>query len=134
VGPPGPGGQPGPNGQPGPTGAAGPTGPAGPTGLRGQSAIKLFIVWTNPRVTTRVGRALRLSYVSTGAATVTLRVLRGNKVVFTQDVRAKTGRNSITLSGKVPIGTAGLYRLALTARSADGQRATASARLRVTRR
>jgi hypothetical protein len=69
-------------------------------------------------------------YTTSKAATVELRLMRDQRRVSQVRVEAVQGRNTIRL--RVPQ-RAGNYRLALTAKASDGQRATADARLTVKR-
>ncbi len=111
-------------------------GPAGQAGPQGEAATKLFLAVASPRVSARAGSRVKLNYVATVGADVTLEVRRGARVIATIQGTAQEGRNSITWNGKVRRKPAkpGSYILALSARSSDGQQASDSAKLRVAKR
>jgi virginiamycin B lyase len=126
TGPPGPAGATGAPGPAGPAGPPGPAGPAGPTGPPGPPA-RLAVLAAQGRMSARTGRAVRLRYVSTRAAQVTLVVRRGRRVIARVRGRARAGGNVITWSARRrgrPV-AAGRYRLQLVAQ-AGGQRASAN--------
>jgi hypothetical protein len=79
---------------------------------------------------------VKLRYLATTAATSTLQVRRGRKLVARVRGAATEGRNTIRWSGKVrgKRAAAGRYKLTLRAVSADGQTATETASLRLRRR
>jgi hypothetical protein len=116
-----------------PTGPAGPAGPSGTDGTVGPAATArslLATVFAADRHSARAGKRLRLRYVSTMDALVTIELRRGTRVVRRFTATAVAGRNTLTL--RVPA-RRGRYTLALTAVASD-QRVTDSARLNVTRR
>lgn len=124
---PAPPGATGPAGQ----GQAGPQGPAGPAGAPGATgAVRLAAALADDRFKARRSRTLRLRYVVTRSARVTLDVVKGRKRVSRKSVSAAAGRNRVGL--KAPQ-QAGRYTLRFAARSSDGQATTDSARLTVTR-
>lgn len=126
-GPTGPAGPAGPAGQ-GQTGSQGPTGPAGTPGESGP--VRLAAALADDRFRARRGRNLRLRYVVTRSARVTLDVLKGRKRLSRKSASAAAGRNRLSL--RVPK-QAGRYSLKFSVRSPDGQATTDSARLTVTR-
>jgi len=146
AGPEGPGGTQGPDDDPGSggpeggrgsggpdgtTGGGGPGGGAGPAGTAGPPAARLVLALPAVRFTAGPRRPVTLRYAASAVATVEVRVLRGRRTVARARGRARPGSNAVRL--RAPR-RAGPYRIALVATSADGQRATASARLRVSRR
>jgi hypothetical protein len=122
-GPGGPAGASGPPGPQGPPGASGPPGPQGPAGPDTDAVVALALAGT--RLTARPNTRVAVSYATTTAATIRLRVLRGRHTVATARGRARTGRNRITV--RAPR-RGGRYRLELRA-SANGARATDRAQL-----
>jgi VCBS repeat protein/centrosomal CEP192-like protein len=117
------------------TGGALPAGPAGPAGADGSPGVSanarplLATVFAADRQSVRAGKQLRLRYVSTMDALVTVELRRGARVVRRFTATAVAGRN--TLSFRVR--GRGRYTLALTAVAGD-QRVTDAARLTVLRR
>jgi hypothetical protein len=101
--------------------------PAGPPGPSGTARPLLAAVFAADRHSARAGRRLRVRYVSTMDALVTVQLRRGRRVVRRLTATAVAGRNTLTL--RVPA-RRGRYTLALTAVAAD-QRVTDSARLDV---
>lgn len=123
AGPPGAAGVTGPQGPAGEQGPAGPRGPAGATG----AVVKLYAGIAQNPLTARAGRSLRVRYVLTRSARVTLEVLRGTKRVQRVTKNAAAGRGSF----RIKASAAGRYTLRLTARSADAQTSADRASLRV---
>lgn len=124
------------DGATGPAGPAGPTGATGAAGPAGPAAYRLLVLLAKPRVSVARGQGLALDYVSTSAATATLRIAKGGKVVATVRHAARLGRNTIVWSGRAR-GRAvapGRYRLGLSVASADGQRGSTAGTLTVTAR
>jgi VCBS repeat protein len=107
-----------------------PTGPVGPPGPSGAARQLLATVFAADRHSARAGRRLRVRYVSTMDALVTVQLKRGRRVVRRLTATAVAGRN--TLSLRVPT-RRGRYTLGLTAVGGD-QRVTDTARLTVIRR
>ncbi|HEV2814424.1 MAG TPA: hypothetical protein VGW10_14305 [Solirubrobacteraceae bacterium] len=85
-----------------------------------------------PTPTLRSGRSVRVTYVSTASAAVTLEVMRGTKVVARVAATLVPGRGRLTWNGKPKL-RPGAYRLQLKAVAGDGQTATDGATLRVAR-
>jgi len=138
VGPTGPAGPAGPAGPGGPTGGVGPTGPggpAGPAGPQGQPAFRLLAVLGSAGFRARRGKAVRVRYVSTLAASARLDVLRKGKRVARVRGTAKLGPNRLKWNGKARgrAAAAGKYKLRLRLHSADGQTAFSNARLTLRR-
>ena len=106
-----------PAGAPGATGPAGPPGPGGPLGA---DRAPLVAAFASERHRGRRGKRLRIRYVVTVAADVTLELRRGGRVVSRASGTAVPGRNTIAL--RLPAKRGG-YSLALTAR-AGSQTAT----------
>jgi hypothetical protein len=121
-------GPPGPAGTQGATSSQGPPGPQGAAGPSG--AVRLAAALADSRYRARRGRSLRLRYVVTRSARVTLDVLRGRKRVARKVATAAAGRNQIRL--RAPKKT-GRYTLRFSVRSSDGQATSDSARLTVSR-
>jgi len=124
-------GAPGTPGTPGTPGMPGPASPAGPKSV----AQKLLLAITRDRLTAKRGKRVTLRYLATTDAAATLEVRKGRRVVARVNGPAREGRNAIRWNGKVRGKKAapGRYTLAVRATSADGQVATASARLRLKR-
>ena len=118
----------GTNGPVGPTGPAGPTGLAGPQGPPGTSLTRLSAALLGERFTGRAKKRLRLPYFLTEAARVTIDVRRGKRRVARLTAQGSRGRNRVSWS---KAGRAGKYLVSLTARTADGRRATDAAPLRI---
>jgi hypothetical protein len=120
-------------GDKGDTGAAGALGPAGPTGATGPAAFKLVVAPMATSLRAVAGARVKLRYIATTAATATLTVTKGTRKIATVKGAAVAGANAITWNGRAGRRRAapGAYRLALRVAGADGQVATASARLRV---
>jgi hypothetical protein len=112
-----------PQGPPGPAGRDGAQGPPGPV----VEIERLSLVAFDTRLRARPGARIRLRYVSTVAAAVELRLLKGRRALARVRGRAKAGRNRIGV--RAPR-TAGRYTLQLSA-SANGRRDTERIRLRV---
>jgi hypothetical protein len=108
-----------------PQGAAGPPGPSAPLGADRELLVVGFAA---DRYHARHGRRLRLRYVSTAAAVVTVELRRGRRVVRRVRGTAARGRNAIVV---LMPRDAGSYSLQLTA-SAGAQRVTDRSRLTVT--
>jgi hypothetical protein len=115
-----------------PAGPPGPVGPSGPPGPRGQAATRdrLVAVFAADRQRTAVRRPLRVRYVLTMDAPVTVELRRGERVLKRLDRTGTLGRNTITLRAPRKRGR---YTLVLTA-AAGGQSATDRATLSVARR
>ena len=126
--------RPGPAGTQGSAGPQGATGPPGPPGLQGAAgpsgAVRLAAALADSRYRARRGRSLRLRYVVTRSARVTLDVLKGRRRVARRVASAAAGRNQIRL--RAPKKT-GRYTLRFSVRSSDGQATSDSARLTVSR-
>jgi DNA-binding beta-propeller fold protein YncE len=135
----------------GPAGAAGPAGPAGPpgpgslpagsAGLPGAAtrvtAARLAALLGNDVFTARAGRRHAFRLACTAACAATLVIRRGRRTLVTLRRRLDAaGRSAIAWNGRRAGRTlgAGTYALTLTAVGTDGQRATDTARLRLTRR
>ncbi|MEX2196895.1 MAG: hypothetical protein WD844_16595 [Thermoleophilaceae bacterium] len=139
TGPAGPQGAPGPQGTTGPQGVQGTTGAPGPAGAPGvqgpagpqtpaEIIDRLALALSDGRYRSRRGRRLRLRYAATRGARVEVTLLRGRRRAGRTRGRSRTGRNQIAV--RVPR-RAGRYRIAIVARTADGQRATDRATLTV---
>jgi hypothetical protein len=133
----GPAGQDGANGATGATGPAGPTGQAGAEGPAGPSGAvttvdRLVVASFLDAMSASRGRAVRLRYVSTARARVTLEVFAGSRRVARIAGSAVRGRNSISWNGKIgkAVAKAGTYRLVLRA-TAGVQSVTDRATVRV---
>jgi 6-phosphogluconolactonase (cycloisomerase 2 family) len=92
-------------------------------------ADKLALALFQSSLKARSGKRVKLRYVSTLRADVTLVARRGKKVVARKQGAAKVGANSIALRAGKP----GLYKLRLTAVNGD-QTARRTASLRVTKK
>ena len=117
----------GPQGPPGSQGPSGAVGPPGETRL----VEPLLLATVDARLRARAGRRVTLRYVTTVAAEVELRVLRGRRRVKTVRGHARAGHNRLRL--RAPR-AAGRYRLVLQARGNDDQQATAGVPLVVAAR
>jgi FG-GAP-like repeat len=124
AGPTGPAGPAGAPGAPGLPGAAGPPGPGGPPGPDGGRLVAAFAA---DRHRTRPRRPLRLRYVTTAAARVTIELRRGRRTLRRVRHTAQAGLN--TTRFRAPRAR-GRYTLHLTA-VAGPRRATDRARLTV---
>lgn len=97
--------------------------------------VELALTIRKARLRVRRGARLRLRYTSTLAARIRLELRRRGRVARSLRRRARPGRNTIILGGKVTRRLAhSRYRVLITAESADGQRARDYARLRVVAR
>ena len=101
---------------------------------------KLLLAVIQPKFEVRQGRKVKVPYLVTRDASVTLDVRRGGKVVeqvkrARAAANARTGRNTITWNGKIKGKTpkAAKYTLVLKATAADGQTASDTATVRVTK-
>lgn len=133
-GPQGPAGPTGAAGVNGAAGAAGETGPPGPTGPAGTTQIALVAFATKP-VRPRAGRRVRVRYVLTGEADLTLSVAKGRKAPLVVARRAGVpGVGRIAWNGRLKGKRAkrGRYTLTLTA-SRDGQSVSSAVRVRLRR-
>ena len=135
----GPGGPPGPPGAQGPAGSEGPAGPQGPVGLSGGTnpgnrAAPLFLALAQGRLTTTTGKRVAVPYVATAPGGVVLEVLKGKRSMAKINGSAKGGRNTLSVPARPRPLAAGRYTLRLVLRGTDGQTATDTARLTVTRR
>ena len=117
-----------PTGPTGPSGPAGPTGPAGPLGPPGTDREVLVAAFAADRHRAARGRRLRLRYVSTIAAQVTIELRRGRRVIRRATRTAARGQNTAVV--RTP-GARGRYSLTLTA-VAGTQRTTDRAQLTIT--
>jgi DNA-binding beta-propeller fold protein YncE len=90
---------------------------------------RLLVALFQGRLRAQAGDRVRLRYVSTLEADVTLTVRRKRRVITRRRATARVGANAIGLRTRTP----GLYRLRLTATNGD-QRVSRSASLRVTKR
>ena len=125
--PAGPAGAPGSLGTAGPTGATGSPGPAGSVGAPGADRELLAAALAADRHRAARGTRLRLRYVTTVAAAVTIELRRGRRIVTRSRRTAARGRNTIVL--RLPRAR-GRYTLRLTA-IAGSQRTTDRARVTV---
>jgi streptogramin lyase len=140
---PGPTGPPGAQGAPGPAGSPGPLGPVGPVGPQGPVFTRLAVALTDAGLAATQGQRVRLRYVSTRDARVTIDVLKGTKRVTRLTGGARFGRNALSWNGKATstrrgargasakLPAPGRYRIHLNARSPDGQVATDDATLTI---
>ena len=146
AGPPGHTGATGHTGQTGATGRTGATGQTGATGHTGASgrAPRPLKVWLSG-ASFRVGHGRRLSvrFVLSGAADVSLTILRGKRVVARLRIaHRKAGHGHVTWNGKIKRWRNGVtkwtlapratYKMIVRAVSASGTSASDSARLRIT--
>jgi hypothetical protein len=125
TGPPGSAGPAGPAGAPGADGAPGQSGPQGlpgPAGPRGEAAPKPFVALGPRKLKARQGARVRIDYSSALAGPVTLVVQRGRRSVATVNANARKGHNRLTWYSKRS--KPGRYKLTLTARGGDGETAT----------
>jgi hypothetical protein len=101
-----------------------------------EQPVKLLVGVLQPRLTALTGRRVSVRYLSTAGAAVRLEVHRGGRLLATVPERATVGLNRIAWNGRVRGRRAapGRYRLVIRAASADGQTASDSVSLRVTRR
>ncbi|HEX6583743.1 MAG TPA: Ig-like domain-containing protein, partial [Thermoleophilaceae bacterium] len=124
----------GTSGAPGPPGAPGAVGPPGPVSER------LLALLADDRFRVRSGRSLRVRFAVSAAAGVQLDLRKGSRRLATAERSLRSAgvgvlklyaRRSGSRRGRrlAP----GNYLLRLTGTGADGQRATDSARLRITR-
>jgi hypothetical protein len=101
-------------------------------------------VLSQSRLRSRTGKRLALPYLTTAPGDAVLEVLRGRRAVGRVTGRARAGRNTLSLPARVrPAARSagararalapGRYTVRLTIRGADGQTASDSARLTVTR-
>jgi Tol biopolymer transport system component len=132
-----------PAGPPGPA-TPGPQGPQGPSGPASADRTPLFAAFGQSRLRSTAGKRLALPYLTTAPGEAVLEVLRGRRAVARINGRARAGRNTLSLPARVrPAARSagarakalapGNYTLRLTIRGADGQSATDSARLTLTR-
>jgi hypothetical protein len=128
TGPAGPTGRPGRAGTAGPPGPAGPLGSPGPAGPPGADRELLVAAFAAEHHRASGGRRLRLRYVSTIAAQITVELRRGRRIARRVRRSAVSGQNTIVV--RTPR-RRGRYSLRLTA-IAGTQRATDRARLNVT--
>jgi hypothetical protein len=126
--------------QPGPPGPAGPAGPAGPSApsapvAQAERTYKLLVALPSKGLTARVGKGIRVDYLSTDAAAATLEIRKGSRVIARVKAAARSGRNTIKWSGKAGRKkvAAGKYTLKLSAKAADGQTATSNTKLTLKR-
>jgi hypothetical protein len=125
-----PAGPPGPIGTSGPAGATGPIGASGPAGATGPAVTvreALVTAFTADRYRATRGRRLRLRYLTTVAAQITIELRRGRRVLTRTRQAAARGPNNIVV--RTPRHR-GRYSLKLTAITAT-QRATDQTRLTI---
>jgi hypothetical protein len=139
-GPQGPQGAQGPGG---PGGPQGPLGPVGPVGPQGPVFTRLAVALVDARLGATQGAAVRVRYVSTRDAQVTIDVLKGTKRVARLTGSARYGRNALSWSGKAAsarrrargastkLPAPGSYRIHRSARTPDGQIATDNSTLTI---
>jgi hypothetical protein len=130
----------GPAGDTGPVVPAGAPGAQGPAGSPGSTSKALVAVLASTSHVARSKRTLAVRFAATLASTAQLtavrmdarnRPVKGARAITL--VRAKAGKaGARTLAFRAP--AAGRYRLTLTVRSTDGQRAADTALLRVSGR
>jgi ketosteroid isomerase-like protein len=142
-GPQGAGGPQGTQGPQGPGGPQGPLGPVGPVGPPGPVFTRLAVALTDAGLAATQGQGVRLRYVSTRDARVTIDVLKGTKRVTRLTGGARFGRNALSWNGRATsarrgargasakLPAPGRYRIHLNARSPDGQVATDDATLTI---
>lgn len=125
----------GPQGEAGAAGPAGPAGSPGNPGAPGEPALKLLLAASQPSLAFKAGKQVTFSYASTAAAKSTLTILKGTKAIATVTAASKAGANTIRWNGKAgkKKAAAGTYRLTLSAVGADGQKATTTVALKLTR-
>jgi hypothetical protein len=104
---------------------------------------RLAVALVDARLGATQGATLRLRYVSTRDARVTIDVLKGTKSVARLTANARFGRNALSWNGKAAsarrpargastkLPAPGRYRIRLSARSPDGQLATDDATLTI---
>jgi DNA-binding beta-propeller fold protein YncE len=124
----------GTSGAPGPLGAPGPPGPPGPVTER------LLVLLADDRYRVRSGRSLRIGFAVSTAGRVQLELRKGSRRLATKRRSPRKGgvgvfklyaRRKGSVRGR-PLAP-GAYLLRLTVRGSDGQQASDSARLRITR-
>lgn len=127
----------------GPTGPAGPSGPTGPAGPAGEPATKLIALLGLDVLTAKAGSRVKVRLGVTAPGEATLDVLKGSKVVATvKKSLSKAGRDTISWNGRAAARAAakpkplkpGKYTLRLTVLGNDGQKATDSAQLKLTKK
>lgn len=125
---PGPAGPQGPPGPAGPSGSSGTAGSPGPAGADGEPGLAVAIAAT--KLTAKKAATLRVAYVLSGAAAVTVEVRRGSKTLRSATSSAAAGRRQIKMSlkGLKP----GRFVLAISAKSGETT-ASDSVSLKVTR-
>ncbi len=126
----------------GPAGASGATGPSGPQGPAGESAIKLIALLGLDQVKARAGKRVKVRLGATSPGDATLDVLKGSKVAASvKKSLSAAGRDTITWNGRGLARAArkpkplkpGKYTLRLTVLGSDGQKATDTAQLKLTK-
>lgn len=97
---------------------------------------RLLVALLDGQLRTFAGRRMTVSYFATRAAHVRLDVRRGGKLVASVPGHARAGRNRIGWDGRVAgrRPRLGRYTVVVRAASADGQRASDRASLRIARR
>jgi hypothetical protein len=131
--PPAPPVKPASGGSPTPASSAAPATPAAPSkpaASPNPASSRLGVTLVTKRVTAQPRRVVAVRYMTTQAAAVELRIMRGQRRVSRIYVDAAQGRNTVRV--RVPQRT-GNYRLVLAATSSSGHRATDSALLAVKR-
>jgi hypothetical protein len=103
--------------------------------VQGEPGVELLVTASAPRVVAKAGSRVSLRYLSTAAAATTLRVSRAGKRVATIHATARSGANRISWRSRIArkVARAGVYRLTLRVIGTDGQTATTTARLKLTR-
>jgi hypothetical protein len=106
------------------------------TTVRSADPARLVVLMAEDRLRSKRGRSVRVRYVSTAPAAVTLEIRRGKRVVARNTGTARAGRNVIVWNGRIGRRPAklGRYILVLKATAGDGQTAADRARLTVVRR
>jgi hypothetical protein len=131
------------SGSPGQTGGTGQAGGAGSTGSTGQSGgtgsrrafPRLIVSLSAVSLRAARGRPVRVSFLLSGPANVTLTVLRGKRVVARLSiVRYKAGRGWLTWNGRIKgkLAARGGYNIVVRAVSPAGAAARDTATMRIT--
>jgi len=92
--------------------------------------LPLLLRVTTLSLKTRVGRAATLRYTLSEAAKLRLEIVKSGRLVSSAGARAKSGANRLDVGRRLGPGT---YRLRLSASTADGRAALATASLTVRR-
>ena len=129
------GGSPPPSGDPPPSDGAPP-----PAGSPEELPANLSVEFVEAKVKARTGKRVSLEYELSAPAEVELEIRKGKKKVAVVEDEADAGENTIAWNGKVKAkgkrrpAPSGRYTVVLTAQSADGQEATAEAKLKLIRK